>query len=357
MAYEGNYDAQADAMGYRNRLGAIANREASLAQYMGQQNIESSQMQLERERMRAESDMYGASVGQGAMGLRTARYGADDMNQRAATEAELMRQIEEQQLRQQMLDTYGRSAEYTLAGEQGAQQYGAIENAADADEYERQKNKEKQKLAVAAKATGIAAGTASNMVAASSERDLKTHIAQASPREQDEALRALSSRGPGPRDDYEMERERRGAVFRAYDEGTYGPQLEEARPRPVAPMQTIGVGQLGRRLDAGQMQMPSGAVDAPGGQGIPSYHYEYRPEVSGGPMTPEGPRFGPMADDLDRTAIGRTMLVDTPQGRAIDTGSAAIGSLSLASRANQRVEELARRLDAEEPPEWTRGRR
>jgi hypothetical protein len=64
-----------------------------------------------------------------------------------------------------------------------------------------------------------------------------------------------------------------------------------------------------------------------------------------------------MADDLDRTAIGRTMLVDTPQGRAIDTGSAAIGSLSLASHANQRVEELARRLDAEEPPEWTRGRR
>lgn len=57
---------------------------------------------------------------------------------------------------------------------------------------------------------------------------------------------------------------------------------------------------------------------------------------------PDGRQYGVMAQDLERSPVGRSMVVDTPEGKVVDTNKAAMASLAANARLNERVEELER---------------
>ena len=59
--------------------------------------------------------------------------------------------------------------------------------------------------------------------------------------------------------------------------------------------------------------------------------YSYKPEYKGSPLAGEGRYVSPMAQGLERSSIGRSMVVDTPAGKVVDYGKsfgALLGSLS-----------------------------
>lgn len=59
---------------------------------------------------------------------------------------------------------------------------------------------------------------------------------------------------------------------------------------------------------------------------------------------PEGRQYGVMAQDLERSPVGRSMVIDTPEGKVVDTNKAAMASLAANARLNERVEGLERGL-------------
>jgi hypothetical protein len=67
--------------------------------------------------------------------------------------------------------------------------------------------------------------------------------------------------------------------------------------------------------------------------------YRYKPELSSIPGAGEGRYVSPMAQGLERSAIGRSMVMDTPTGKVVDYGKsfgALLGSLShLNKKLNQ----------------------
>jgi len=79
-------------------------------------------------------------------------------------------------------------------------------------------------------------------------------------------------------------------------------------------------------------------------EGLRGYEYEYRPEARemlGTSVAPPGERYGIMAQDLERTPLGRTMVDEGPAGaKMVDTKAASMASLALIGRLGERVAEL-----------------
>lgn len=66
------------------------------------------------------------------------------------------------------------------------------------------------------------------------------------------------------------------------------------------------------------------------------YSYEYKePEVDG-----YGKRLGVMAQDIERSKLGQSMVQDTPHGKMVDTKQASLASLAVISDLNKRLEAL-----------------
>jgi hypothetical protein len=87
-----------------------------------------------------------------------------------------------------------------------------------------------------------------------------------------------------------------------------------------------GLGQSGENTDAAL-------------RSIRPVTYKYKPAaLSMG--SPSGPRYGVMAQDLEKTPLGRTMVVDTPQGKVIDHRTAATANTAMIGRLGQRLDEL-----------------
>ena len=55
---------------------------------------------------------------------------------------------------------------------------------------------------------------------------------------------------------------------------------------------------------------------------------------------PDGRQYGVMAQDLERSPVGRSMVVDTPAGKVVDTNKAAMASLAANARLNERLERM-----------------
>lgn len=70
-------------------------------------------------------------------------------------------------------------------------------------------------------------------------------------------------------------------------------------------------------------------------QGIRPVSFEYQPQV-GQP----GPKFGVTAQELERTPLGRGMVRETPQGKAIDVGQATGAILGMLGRVNERLRKV-----------------
>lgn len=83
------------------------------------------------------------------------------------------------------------------------------------------------------------------------------------------------------------------------------------------------------------------------------YTYQYRPEARAAMGLPAGQRYGVMAQDLEQTPLGRTMVVDTPHGKAIDQQAATGAQLAMIGRLDERL----RNIEGASPDDEERRRR
>jgi hypothetical protein len=69
---------------------------------------------------------------------------------------------------------------------------------------------------------------------------------------------------------------------------------------------------------------------------ITGYKYKYKdPEKNG-----EGDNFGPMAQDLEKSDIGKSMVSDTPDGKMVDTNKAAMAALGVIADLHERIKKM-----------------
>lgn len=65
--------------------------------------------------------------------------------------------------------------------------------------------------------------------------------------------------------------------------------------------------------------------------------YSYRPEYQGHPLAGEGRFVSPMAQGLERSQIGRQMVVETPTGKVVDYGKSFGAVLASLSHLNRKL--------------------
>lgn len=133
-------------------------------------------------------------------------------------------------------------------------------------------------------------------------------------------------------------------------------QTAQAAKAPMTDFQKLQVaqmagqlgGQFGLALSDERQKRVGAAADSDLAQQMreaPPYRYRYRdPERHG-----DGERFGPMAQDLARTDSGRSVVVDTPAGMAIDGQRAVpnlLGQTATLQREVDDLEEQYRRIAA-----------
>lgn len=69
-------------------------------------------------------------------------------------------------------------------------------------------------------------------------------------------------------------------------------------------------------------------------KGLRAYTYRYKDERNG-----KGRQFGPMAQDLEKAGL-KHAIIDTPKGKYVDGGKAALSSLALVAAIDRRLEKL-----------------
>lgn len=74
------------------------------------------------------------------------------------------------------------------------------------------------------------------------------------------------------------------------------------------------------------------------------YTYRYKPEAQQRLGLDGRPKYGIMAQDVERTPLGQTMVVDTPQGKMIDQGAATGATLAMLGRLDERDRGLIARM-------------
>jgi hypothetical protein len=77
---------------------------------------------------------------------------------------------------------------------------------------------------------------------------------------------------------------------------------------------------------------------------LKSQAYRYRDPTQ--PGAAPGTHYGPMAQDLARTPAGRSTVLGTPRGMAVDTGRLALLNASETARQRGQIDTIMRRLDS-----------
>lgn len=70
-----------------------------------------------------------------------------------------------------------------------------------------------------------------------------------------------------------------------------------------------------------------------------SYSYKYKDDRMG-----KGTHYGPMADELEKSEIGKTLVVETPYGKAVNTMKAVLPLMSVVSKLDKRQKKLEKIL-------------
>jgi hypothetical protein len=73
--------------------------------------------------------------------------------------------------------------------------------------------------------------------------------------------------------------------------------------------------------------------------------YEYTPQAQQQLGQPTGLQYGPMAQDLARTRLGRSAVVPTPAGLAVDTGRLGMISAGLIGQQEERIRQLEQQAE------------
>jgi len=86
----------------------------------------------------------------------------------------------------------------------------------------------------------------------------------------------------------------------------------------------------------------SGRAALAAAEAAPGYSYEYKdPEQHG-----RGSFVGPMAQDLEQTPVGQSVVEETPNGKAINTDRLTMVNTAAVSEQQRELEELRRQLAA-----------
>lgn len=163
----------------------------------------------------------------------------------------------------------------------------------------------------------------------SSDRDLKRDVRIVPDRRIDRTLSAmLEPSAPGNFDQTMTQRRR--------DEMRRGSEAEKRAVQQYEDDFNARQRQIGDEYFADQRLMADELADA-----LKLYQYEYKP----GNGLPGGRRLGIMAQDAERGGpLGRSMVVDTPRGKAIDRGQAVGAALGMIGRLSERNDELEGRI-------------
>ncbi len=73
-------------------------------------------------------------------------------------------------------------------------------------------------------------------------------------------------------------------------------------------------------------------------EAVRGYHYKYKDQSLG-----SGPQYGVMAQDLERSSVGKTLVSETPIGKVVDTRRGFTAVLAAAADLHQRVKKLESR--------------
>jgi hypothetical protein len=71
--------------------------------------------------------------------------------------------------------------------------------------------------------------------------------------------------------------------------------------------------------------------------------FSYRYKDPSAPGAGEGERFGPMAQDLERSKAGKAMVRDTPDGKMVDMNQAVMTALAALAHVDKRISKIERR--------------
>jgi hypothetical protein len=112
---------------------------------------------------------------------------------------------------------------------------------------------------------------------------------------------------------------------------------------PVRPgTGTVLAGQgLGAMSQAERQRMMLGSLSGAGRQ------YEYTPQAQQQLGQPAGVQYGPMAQDLAKTELGRSAVIPTPAGLAVDTGRLSMIQAGLMGEQQRQIDEIRKQLQAE----------
>lgn len=73
---------------------------------------------------------------------------------------------------------------------------------------------------------------------------------------------------------------------------------------------------------------------------VGSHQYNYKPSVEGQPGTAPGKHTGPMAQELEKSPLGKQMVVDTPNGKGVDFERGLGTIIAGLATLNKRIEGL-----------------
>lgn len=130
-----------------------------------------------------------------------------------------------------------------------------------------------------------------------------------------------------------LDRLQRGEV----DTSGYTESMRQAPPITLDEEQRTqslieGLGQAGALTDA---QLSRGAIDATM-DGVMPRQFEYRAQTG----LDTRPRAGILAQDLERTPLGRSIVRETPRGKALDVGQLSGANAAMIGRLNERLRKL-----------------
>jgi hypothetical protein len=135
------------------------------------------------------------------------------------------------------------------------------------------------------------------------------------------------------------------------DTGTGVPPSVQQPETPMTPMQKMQAlqmaGQFGQQLGTAlsdeRQKVVGTAADSPVAEQMreaPPYRYRYKDPADG-----TGERFGPMAQDLASTESGRSVVVETPRGLAIDGQRAIPNLLAQTATLQKQLDEMRAKLE------------
>ncbi len=79
---------------------------------------------------------------------------------------------------------------------------------------------------------------------------------------------------------------------------------------------------------------------------IGAHSYEYKDEMKDNPLAGEGEFVSPMAQELEKTEVGKSMVMDTPDGKVVDYGKGFGAILAAQAMLNDRLNKIEKRKQA-----------